>query len=183
MEKQIVKVNRYNFDRIVGRMKSEYGSIAAGEEDAYTNELVCLEMSLLKLHLTTGISDRQVLSGIKAVLLKIDGYMKDTQYDVSAFTDDSIEQVVSCISSLFDPFTNDEIKERVLAIADKFDLSNKEHLKALFQNTIRALIKITGSIEFWEKKGGNNGYFRFTEEQLSPMINSDSIPKYMIRSI
>lgn len=84
------------------------------------------------------------------VLLIIDGYLRDIEYDFTFIENEGNIKLCKALQYVFDPFENSEIKE---AIIDIYGNLKKESLREYFDPSIKCLIRISESVEFWKLKG------------------------------
>lgn len=72
----------------------------------------------------------------------------------------------------FNPILNKEINLKEEAYND---------LKQLFTYPIKCLLRIYDSIDFWNKRYGNNGYYKMLEENVIPVYALGDYP-YILES-
>jgi hypothetical protein len=168
-ENEIQVINKYNFEKNLSRMKSDFGSIQRGQEDEYTFELFTMEETLLKFHKKNpNINGNHALNAIRICLLKANGYLNDITFEYSSLVDPVTLELGNRLAQTFIPFEN----KNMLAVIEKtFDIQSKEGLGDFFSTPIKCLIRIASSVEFWEKQRGTGGYFKFLYEQIAPTIN------------
>lgn len=174
------KLDRYNFDKISGRMSQKFGTIPKGEEDAYTMLFFPMESNMLKLHREDARRDsRKAIEAIHICLLAVNGYLNDIEYDFGIFLSAENEALAKGLLMGFDPFTNEEIRE---ALKDIYDLDSKEELETYFKEPVMCLLRLEKSIEMWLKARGNNGYFQYIEDLMGDTVKRDLEMNYAVLS-
>lgn len=168
MKKQL---NKYQFDKISTTMTKEFGKIQNGTEEKHAMILIALEGNLLKLYRQDNKRDgRRAIEAIHLCLIKVNGYLTDTEYELSSFLSPENEALAQGLLMGFDPFTNEEI----FASANEFyDLETPEGLRQYFMEPVICLIRIEKSIELWTKNMGAAGYFNFLEENIGTTVAKD----------
>lgn len=173
------KLNRYQFDKISSTMAKEYGKIKSGEEDLYSMILISMEGNLLKLHRADEKRDgRSAGEAIHICLLRIEEYLTDWEYDLTAFLTPENESLARGLMMSFDPFTNDEVRA---VVEQYYDLGAVEELKSYYQVPIRCLLRIEKSIELWTKNCGSNGYFNFLESNIGTLVERDQKMNFSVQ--
>lgn len=171
------KIKRYDFDRISGRMAQKYGSIKKGEEEEHSISLFCMESNLLKLHREEEKRDgRRAVEAIHICLLTIDGYLREINYDLSAFLSEENQALAHGLLMSFDPFTNPEIRE---GLEDR-DLDSGEAMEAYYEEPVKCLLRLEKSIELWTKARGNNGYFQYIEDLMGDTVKKDTKMEFAV---
>lgn len=174
------KLDRYNFDKISGRMSQKFGTIPKGEEDAYMMLLFPMESNMLKLHREDARRDsRKAIEAVHICLLTVNGYLNDIEYDFGIFLSAENEALAKGLLMSFDPFTNEEIRE---ALKDIYDLDSKEELETYFKEPVMCLLRLEKSIEMWLKARGNNGYFQYIEDLMGDTVKRDLEMNYAVLS-
>ena len=74
----------------------------------------------------------------------------------------------------FDPYTNPEAME-ALGQQGKMAEVPPEKLKSYYKIPIMCLLRIKESVDTWEKQGGADGYFDFTEDFLGSHVKGDKM--------
>ena len=74
----------------------------------------------------------------------------------------------------FDPFTNEEVQV-IMAGNKKGDLKDPEFLRSYYAELVICLLRIRNSIDSWEKRMGDNGYFDFIESYMEAEITGDEM--------
>lgn len=172
------KIKRYDFDRISGRMAQRFGSIKKGEEESHMPFMFPMESNLLKLHREDKKRDsRRAIEAIHICLLTIDGYLTDTEYDMSAFLSEENQALAKGLLMSFDPFTNEEIRD---VLGEGCQLDVDETLEAYFEEPVKCLIRIEKSIEMWLRARGADGYFQYIEDLMGDTIKQDTRMEYAI---
>lgn len=172
------KINRYNFDKISGRMAQKFGTIKKGEEEKYAIFMFPMESNLLKLHREDEKRDsRRAIEAIHICLLTIDGYMTDTQYDLSSFLSEENQALAKGLLMSFDPFTNEEIR---VSLGKDHRFDSAETLKDFFEKPVKCLLRIEKSIEIWMKARGIDGYFQYIEDLMGDAVKKDTKMEYAV---
>ncbi len=162
------KVDQYTLDRISSRMAKQFGKIKRGEEEDYDMLLLPMEGNLLKLHRKQKkLNGHRVLEAIHIVLLKVDGYLRDVDYDFSAVATAENMSLADAFLLAFDPFSREEIMN---IAKDNFDLNTTQGLKEYYKVPVICLLRIEQSVEMWTKKWGMYGYFEFFEETMGSLV-------------
>lgn len=171
-------VDYYKLEKISSKMAKEFGMIKRGDEELYSFMLHPMEGNLLKLHRKdTARNGRCAIEAIRMCLLKIDGYINETDYDFSIFITDENKALLEGILMSFDPFTNPEVS----SIASRTcDLNSSEDLKRYFTTPVKCLLRIEKSIELWTRELGINGYFNFIEDQIGYFVKKDEKMNYTV---
>lgn len=175
----MIELNRYQFDKISSRMAKEYGTIKKGDEEMHLMTLSAMEGNLLKQYRRNySITGRCVIEAIHICLLKIDGIIANTQYNIKPFLTPEIESLVYALLMSFDPFTNDEVK----AIVELHcNLAVSEELKQYYIEPVQCLLKIEKSVDFWSKNMGVNGYFNFLEESFGSAVENNQKMNFSVK--
>jgi len=172
MMKQI-RANNYKMEKIADKMSKKFGKIKKGEEANYSLELFTMESNLLKIHRKyPKYNSRKVIEAINILLLKINGYLNDIEYDFSGQLDDANKAYLEALQTCCDPFFNEELKA---VLGEDFDLTDKKTLEEFFATRVMCLIRIKESAELWNKEWGRDGYFKFLENHMGDMIESDEL--------
>ncbi len=172
------KIKRYDFDKISSRMAQRFGSIKKGEEEEHAFTMFPMESNLLKLHRENEKRDsRRAIEAIHICLLTIDGYLSDTEYDMSLFLSEENQALAKGFLMSFDPFTNDEIRE---VLGESCQLDDVENLESYFEEPVKCLLRIEKSIEMWIKARGTNGYFQYIEDLMGDTIKRDTKMEYTV---
>ncbi len=175
-----VNVNNYQFDKICTQMKNDFGKIKKGEEEDHGMMLFPMEGNLLKTHRSNPSSNSRRLSeAISLVLFQIKSYLTGEEYNLDSFQSTDNERLVHALLMAFDPFTNEEIKS-VLGQKKIVDLTDRNQLKAFYQEPIICILRIKDSVDMWEKRMGLDGYFTFIEEYMGSSIPQEEELKYTI---
>lgn len=172
------KVDRYNFNKISSRMTQKFGSIKKGKEEGHEFSLFPMESNLLKLHREDEKRDsRRAVEAIHICLFTIDGYLTDTEYDLSSFLSEQNQALAKGLLMSFDPFTNEEIRE---ILGEKWRPDDVESLTDYYEEPVKCLIRIEKSIEFWLKAGGIEGYFKYIEDLMGDAVKRDTRMEYAV---
>lgn len=172
------KLDRYNFDKISGRMSQKFGTIQRGEEDAYDMLFFPMESNMLKLHREDARRDsRRAVEAVHICLLTVNGYLNDIEYDFGIFLSEENAPLVKGLLMSFDPFTNEEIME---VLKDTYDLDSKEGKEAYFKEPVKCLLRLEKSIEIWRKARGNDGYFQYIEDLMGDAVKRDLEMNYAV---
>jgi len=165
-------------DRIPALLAKEFGTIARGEETRYVFCLFPMESNLLKLHREEPRrNDQRTLEAVQMSLIKVNGYLKDIDYDFSQVENEFNLALSHGLCMSFDPFTNQEIYQ---AIAAK--QLQGARMKEYFATPIKCLLRIMESVKFWNETLGAKGYFTFCENTLGHHIPSDSKMEFGIEA-
>ncbi len=170
MEKKELKI--YDLKRVIQRASKEFGNIIKGTEDDYNPQLDILEHNIYEIREKYKISDWQLRNVISMVIYDIKGLIEDKEYDYQDIASEEENNFARELRYLFNPFENKEIKNVLINI----DLNNKDDLIMLFSFPIKCLLRIYDSIEFWNQRYGNNGYFRMLEEMVLPRLMLNYYP-------
>lgn len=164
-----MKVNRYQFDSIASNTKKTIEEpIKQGEEDGFYYEyLQTLEIEFYQFHIKHGINDRQAMEIIQVILLDIKSSLNGEEYDYSKWEEPCYRSCADEIEMFFMPDKNPHLQKLL-----KGWVVPDEKFYELAQ---KCLIRIHESIEFWTKKGGDNGYFNFIGEFIGTEILADRI--------
>lgn len=165
-----MKINRYQFDSIASKTKKTIKDpIQRGEENGFYYEyLQTLEVELYQFHVEYGINGRQAMEIIQVVLLDIESLLDGEEYDYSKWEEPCYRSCADEIEMFFMPDKNvhlqKDLKKGVVLDNKFYELAHK------------CLIRIHESVEFWTRKGGDNGYFNFIGEYIGTEILNERIP-------
>lgn len=159
-------------------MAQKFGSMKKGEEEEHALFMFTMESNLLKLHRVDEKRDsRRAIEAIHICLFTIDGYLTDTEYDMSLFLSDENQALANGLLMSFDPFTNDEIRD---VLGEGCQLDAEETLESYFEEPVKCLLRIEKSIEMWLKARGTDGYFQYIEDLMGDAVKRDTRMEYAI---
>ncbi len=166
-----IRINQYKLERKYLEMSRVFGKIN-GHEEKYDPLLFCMEGNMLKVrHRNPSCVSRRVTEAINMALMTIHGYIVSEKYDFGNYWNNGNTLLYKALMSSFDPFTNEQISD---VIKSSYDFSDASNVKEYFIPAIKCLLRIRGSVEFWIKKEGAEGYFNFIREQLAQGVNLES---------
>lgn len=174
------KLKNYDMNRIISRVKKEFGTITHGTEENYNPGLDYLEHAIYQAYTEIPITDIQLKEVIEMILYDLQGLIQNKIYDYKEIREEKQIQFAQKIELFFNPFINEYIKQNLKDI----DTHNNDELKKLFTFPIKCLLRIYDSIEFWAKRKGKNGYYRMLEEMVCSTMQIGNHPftledKYM----
>ena len=159
-------MNLYQFEKIVSRMKKQYGSVPARQENAYQPMLYAMEANLVMTYTTyPSCNGRRVMEAISLALFHIEGFLSGKPQDTSAFENEDNLRLKHALLMAFDPYTNKTVDMDLLKQGG-WDLETEEDRELFYHIPIRCLVKINGSAEFWLKDSGPEAYFTFVSDFL-----------------
>lgn len=166
-----MKINRYQFDKIVSRTKNSIHPIRRGEENGvYFEYLAMIELLMHDFHLKHKINGRQAKEILQLVLYDILAVTDHTEYDCTQFEEACYRACADRIESLFMPEKSPELQKAlntpIILDDDYFELSRK------------TIVRIHESVTQWTNDFGAYGYFNF----IAPYINSEILTskKYLV---
>lgn len=165
------QINNYQFEKISSNMAKEFGTIKKGNEEEYSFILFTMEANLLKTNRIFKINNgRRVIEAIHACLFIVNGYLNQTEYELSEYITRENEPYIKGLLASFDPFTNEQI---ISVAGQEYNLESLEDLHEYFTIPVKCLLRIEDSVAVWTKSYGINGYFNFLENQLGQTVEHD----------
>lgn len=165
----------YQFERIFSQMEKEFGKVRRGEENNYDMLFFPLESNVLKVHRAFPFSNsRRLREAIALTLFDLKERYTGEKQDTENFRNEDNERLEKALLMAFDPYTNPEAME-ALGQQGKMAEVPLEKLKSYYKIPIMCLLRIKESVDTWEKQGGADGYFDFTEDFLGSHIKGDKM--------
>lgn len=164
-------MQKAQFERIFQRMARDYGTIRKGHEERFYMILFPMESNALKVHRQFPDSNsRRLREAIALVLWGIQERCTGLPADVSKFRNAANERLEQALLKAFDPFANDEVMQ---ALGESFveDEPTPDELHDYYRTPVKCLLRIKDSIDFWERKAGSNGYFKFFEGSMGSKVH------------
>ena len=160
----------YQFERIYSQMEKEFGKMRKGEEEEYAMILFPLESNVLKIHRAdSNANSRRLKEAIALVLFDIKSRCTKETYDVEKFRNEENGKLEKALKIAFDPFTNENVAQVTGLQMDEAQL--REYYKV----PVMCLLRIKDSIDTWEKRLGDDGYFLFVEQYMGAQVNGEEM--------
>lgn len=157
------RIDAYKLKRIAGRIKKEYGGIVHGDEESYLEFLGFFEKFFYNYYLSYMINSNDVRTIAGMLFYRISGFLKDETYD---FTDVAGEDLISMVDMVEYTLYADVIVEQEhkdIAMVKSL-IENSQKNKDMIITYLKALIRISESIDVWEKRFGSDGYLKYLED-------------------
>lgn len=160
----------YQFEKICSQMEKEFGKMKKGEEEIYSMLLLPLEGNVLKVHRKFPASNsRRLKEAIALVLFDIKEKYTGEKQDTANFRNEDNERLEKALLMAFDPYVNDDIR-KILKQQLQTEELTQEMLKNYYKLPVMCLLRISVSVDTWEKQSGANGYFNFIESYMGSQI-------------
>ena len=171
-------MNQYQFTRVLKRMERRFGKLRRGQEEDYNMFFFIIESNALKVHRKNPeAGSRRMKEGILLALYHMEEHLTGEKEDLSDFENEEALLMKHAVLMAFDPFENEEVR---MVLADEYVLDDRDALKTYYALPAKLLLRLCDSIDFWEKAGGNDGYFRMLERTAGPMVPQDDKMNYII---
>ena len=172
-------MNQQQFEQIARTMERRYGKIRKGKEEDYAMMLFPMESNLLKTWRRHPDSNsRRLAEAILLALHAVNSHTGGENDDYKKFETDENRRLKDALLGAFDPFENEEVRKAVEGI--NIDMEDRDAVHEFFRIPVMCMLRIKESAEHWEKRMGNNGYFRFLEGYLGAEIPNDEKMNYSI---
>lgn len=166
-------MQQYQFERIYSQMEKEFGKIRTGEEERHSMMLFPMESNLLKIHRKNPSSNsRRLREAIALALFDVKSRYLGEEISVEGFRDEDNGRLEKALLMAFDPFTNEEI---AAVLDEKVDLKDLDALHDYYAEPVKCMLRIKDSVDTWEKRMGNNGYFDFIESYMGEEITGEDM--------
>lgn len=173
-------MNRYQFEQVTRKMERRYGKIRKGEEDLHAMVLFPMESNVLKIHRIHPESNSICLKeAIFLTLHKVEGYLEEETDEAAGYETAENARLMEALLASFDPFTNTEIHD-VLCKEGGMDMNDKDAVIEYFKEPVQCIMRIKDSVDYWERRGGSNGYFIFLDGWMGDRVPRDDVMNYGI---
>ena len=178
-EKKEKSMNQQQFEQITRTMERRYGKIRKGKEEDYAMMLFPMEGNLLKTWRRHPDSNsRRLEEAILLVLHAVKSHTDGENDDYKKFETAENKRLKGALLAAFDPFENEEVRKAVEGTG--IDMEDRDAVHEFFRIPVMCMLRIKESVGHWEKRMGNNGYFRFLEGYLGAEIPDDEKMNYSI---
>ena len=172
-------MNQQQFEQITRTMERRYGKIRKGKEEDYAMMLFPMESNLLKTWRRHPDSNsRRLEEAILLALHAVKSHTDSKNGDYKKFETDENRRLKDALLAAFDPFENEEVRKAVEGTG--IDMEDRDAVNEFFRIPVMCMLRIKESVGHWEKRMGNNGYFRFLEGYLGAEIPDDEKMNYSI---
>ena len=165
MEVKVLK--EYDMKRVISRAKKEFGIIIRGHEEEYNPQLNNLEHVIYKTYKKITISDRELQQCIEMIIYDLKSIIDNIDYNYKDIRDKKLIDFSKELEKYFNPLINKDIK---------IDEDSYKDIKEIFILPIKCLLRIYDSIDFWNKRYGNNGYYKMLKEYVIPLYAMSNYP-------
>ena len=158
-------LDKRQLERLLKRIRKEFGYIKQGDEDSYLEGLYAFENNLSVLSNRYGLNSRQLEKIVKAWIVIMYGYYRDSHYDLSSTIDDDLIEMTKPLIYNSNPYINDDLKEQFLKDHPDADLLKDK--ESIYTMNFRLLGRVLDSIQFWNKEYGSNGYLTYLNKFMN----------------
>ena len=163
-------MQKAQFERIFQQMARDFGKMRKGSEDTYAMVLFPIESNALKVHRRHPDSNsRRLREAIALALYGIKERCGSRAVDVGKFRNAANERLEHALLMAFDPYANEEVMKAVGESFGEGEPTPRE-LQDYYKTPVMCLLRIKDSIDYWERRAGSNGYFKFLEESMGSKI-------------
>ena len=172
-------MNQQQFEQIARTMERRYGKIRKGREEDYAMMLFPMESNLLKTWRRHPDSNsRRLEEAILLALHAVKGHTDGENDDYKKFETAENRRLKDALLAAFDPIENEDVHKAVEDIG--MDMEDREAVQEFFRIPVMCMLRIRESVEHWEKRMGNNGYFSFLEGYLGNKVPDDDEMNYSV---
>ena len=160
------KINAYQLTKVSSRLSKKFGVIHKGEEEKYAMSLFPFEMNLLLEHKRNPhTAERDAVEAIQLCLLTLEEHIYKVEYDLEPFFTPKNSDYYDALMKTFKSFIGEDTIQ-IVEFESQIDTLSDEDISVI----VKCLVRIEKSINLWMKEMGRNGYFKFIERTLTPVL-------------
>ena len=152
-------MNYYQFEAITREFSKRFGKIPRGQEHHWNVFFFTIDSNVLKVHRRfPNANDYRLREGLLMALHTIKGRLDGVEPDLASVENNENRLFCNAILSGCDPFFSEELRQRVAKQVP--DLSREDaDREGIYKESVKCLVRMVESVDFWTKRGGANGYF------------------------
>ena len=154
------KINDYRLRKIPSFCKKEFGSIPKGNEEPYEDGLFTIENNLCILASKYQLSGREIFKVIEIAISMLYASYHEETYNYEDVANEDIIHFAHVIAYNLNVYENEELKNDLLKEND-VDLNDPIIRKSTFAMSIKCLVHVKQSAEYWMNKWGSEGYITY----------------------
>lgn len=166
-------MNYYQFEAITREFSKRFGKIPRGQEHHWNVFFFTIDSNVLKVHRRfPNANDYRLREGLLMALHTIKGRLDGVEPDLASVENNENRLFCNAILSGCDPFFNEELRQRVAKQVP--DLSREDaDREGIYKESVKCLVRMVESVDFWTKRGGANGYFDMVEMEIGKKVPYD----------